>query len=408
MIAMNSLPLLPPEPSPAGFVTGLIGATPAVPSAPADDFASLLPEMSGPVKDTPTALTAASGDPMATQPEQPGTVPAGIAQLRDLPGPAMLHDKASTVRSQAAPGVPPADEAPAQQWQLQTTIGPRAGERAEDGLGGASDLPPEVAIGEREEPEPGSKVSFLAAATGELPAQELRLVPASGSVPSLSHFAEASAPGGGDQPAQVGSGKDAPAIVGTLPLDERAGPHQPNESQPTSQPLGLGQSTSRTEQVPAQTVAASAPAPVRMMMGVDFGERLGVAIARQVSGGRDELTVRMDPAELGRIQVRLAFDEGGSLRAVVSTESPAVMESIRRDIGDITRALADAGVRADGQSFRFERGGGEAGSAMTGGGSSHRGWGDQRGGGQQGHDQRRHEPAWERLRSRSGTLDLMA
>jgi hypothetical protein len=39
-----------------------------------------------------------------------------------------------------------------------------------------------------------------------------------------------------------------------------------------------------------------------------------------------------------------------------------VLEAIRRDTADLTRALADAGVRTDGQSFRFDRGGqGDAG-----------------------------------------------
>lgn len=68
------------------------------------------------------------------------------------------------------------------------------------------------------------------------------------------------------------------------------------------------------------------------------------------------MQTRMDPAELGRIHVRLSFDEGGSLRAVVGANSPQVLEAIRRDAGELGRALADAGVRTDAQSFRFDRG----------------------------------------------------
>lgn len=107
------------------------------------------------------------------------------------------------------------------------------------------------------------------------------------------------------------------------------------------------------------------------------GERMGVEIARRVAEGGDELTIRLDPAELGRISIRMRFDEGGSLRAVVAADSPMVAEAIRRDTAELARALGDAGVRTDGQSFRFDRGGTD-------------------GGGQP------HQSPWQRQQNRSG------
>ena len=86
----------------------------------------------------------------------------------------------------------------------------------------------------------------------------------------------------------------------------------------------------------------------------EIGRQLGVEVARQTQDGRDSMTIRLDPAELGRIQVRLQFDDQGSLRAHVSAESPAVLEMLRRDSADLARALNDAGVRTDSQSFQFD------------------------------------------------------
>ncbi len=114
--------------------------------------------------------------------------------------------------------------------------------------------------------------------------------------------------------------------------------------------------------------AARHPEP-RLSLNDALGERLGVTIARRVAEGGDEVLIRMDPAELGRIHVRLSFDEGGSLRAVVAAESPQLLDALRRDAPDLQRTLSDAGVRTDAQSFRFDRG-----SAGSDGGQSAGQW----------------------------------
>ncbi|MCW3798836.1 flagellar hook-length control protein FliK [Sphingomonas sp. BN140010] len=197
--------------------------------------------------------------------------------------------------------------------------------------------------------------------------------------------------------------------VGDAAAPMPAGIERAAASQPAPAPFTVAPLAPVTVPVPA-AVAAPASMP-RMTLSGEFGERLGVAIARQVKNGQEELTVRMDPAELGRIELKLAFDESGSLRVVVSADSTTVMDAMRRDLTEITRALNDAGVRADGQSFRFERASGDpGGSAATGSGSGGRSWGEQRGQ-RQGHghgQERRGGAVWERVRLRSGTLDLLA
>lgn len=107
--------------------------------------------------------------------------------------------------------------------------------------------------------------------------------------------------------------------------------------------------------------SGTASATVALRAG-HFGTDMGVAIARALEPGpqglRDALLVRLDPREMGRIDVRMAFDGDGTLRAVVSADSPAALDLLRRESTQLDRALTDAGVRADGQSLRFEGGGG--------------------------------------------------
>ncbi|MGF7155039.1 flagellar hook-length control protein FliK [Novosphingobium gossypii] len=100
-----------------------------------------------------------------------------------------------------------------------------------------------------------------------------------------------------------------------------------------------------------------------------FGTDVGVAIARALDNGpdgaRDALLIRLDPRHMGRIDVKMSFDDDGTLRAVVSADQPVALDMLRRESTHLDRALADAGVRADAQSLRFD-GSGSLGSGAGG------------------------------------------
>ncbi len=117
----------------------------------------------------------------------------------------------------------------------------------------------------------------------------------------------------------------------------------------------------------ARLDAAPAPADAanRATVRADrFVDEMRVAIGRQIAAGREEVTIRLDPPELGRIHVRIGFDPGGELRTVMATETAAALQLMRRNLDQLDLSLAQAGVRTDAQSFRFENpqaGGGNAG-----------------------------------------------
>jgi flagellar hook-length control protein FliK len=104
----------------------------------------------------------------------------------------------------------------------------------------------------------------------------------------------------------------------------------------------------------AATMAAADTSPVVQARSGQMGADIGAEIAKVLKGEGDGVVIRLDPRELGRIDVRLNFDRDGILRAVLSVDSPAALEMLRRDSGDLTRSLQDAGVRSDGQSLRFD------------------------------------------------------
>ena len=113
----------------------------------------------------------------------------------------------------------------------------------------------------------------------------------------------------------------------------------------------------------AVSFAAAPPAVVPVVhiavQPQQLARDVGRAMVRQLGAAGNELHIRLDPAQLGRIDVRLTFDELGTLRAVVGAETSQVLDLLRRDSADLGRAIADAGVRSDSQSFRFEDRGGD-------------------------------------------------
>lgn len=209
-----------------------------------------------------------------------------------------------------------------------------------------------------------------------------------------------------DEAAQPGAGSDA-----ALSVQNDGQDNLPSLLVGQTPAVHAGRSPVAGHRYPAPAPAAAAEQPVVAAQTGRIGRDMGVEIARQVSAGREEMLVRLDPAEMGRIDVRLSFDEKGSLHARMSADSSAALDMLRRDAGDLGRALADAGVRADVSNFRFDTRGGDAGSGQFGqDGQSHgqRG-GDGRGqhGGQSGRDQAQDHPSYRQLRT-SGRVDLTA
>jgi len=155
-----------------------------------------------------------------------------------------------------------------------------------------------------------------------------------------------------DAPVEQGGDAFAKMVPGAT---ERAQP------QPNSAPLPSAPLTAQPAQLAARPAAHEAQPerhPTISFRPEKMAKEMGLEIARRVSAGGDELVIRMDPAELGRINVRMAVNEQGQLRAIVSADMPTVLEALRSDLSQLNRALEQAGVRTDAQSFRFDQGGG--------------------------------------------------
>jgi len=116
---------------------------------------------------------------------------------------------------------------------------------------------------------------------------------------------------------------------------------QPPATQPhqTQQPLTV------TAAGPAASAqAASVPVPVNA---------LAVDIATRAAAGNTSFQIRLDPAELGRIDVRLDVDKHGRVTSHLTVDQPATLDLLRRDAPQLQRALEDAGLKTGDGGLQF-------------------------------------------------------
>jgi flagellar hook-length control protein FliK len=96
---------------------------------------------------------------------------------------------------------------------------------------------------------------------------------------------------------------------------------------------------------------------------------LAVEIAAKSLGGARQFDIRLDPPELGRVEVRLSIDATGKASAHLSADQPRTLDLLQKDAPALTRALREAGldVSQDGLNFSLRHQGSQDGHANNGG-----------------------------------------
>jgi hypothetical protein len=80
---------------------------------------------------------------------------------------------------------------------------------------------------------------------------------------------------------------------------------------------------------------------------------LAIEIAARAQSGRNRFEIRLDPPELGRIDVRLDVDRNGQVTSRLVVDRVDTLEQLRRDAGDLQRALQDAGLKTGDNGLQF-------------------------------------------------------
>lgn len=116
----------------------------------------------------------------------------------------------------------------------------------------------------------------------------------------------------------------------------------------TAQPIHIQTST-------ANAAVAQAPQLNVMSAGTMAVPLNGLAmdIALRAAGGSSRFEIRLDPAELGRIDVRLDVDKHGNVTSHLTVERPATLDMLRNDAPRLQQALEDAGLKTGDGGLQF-------------------------------------------------------
>ncbi len=80
---------------------------------------------------------------------------------------------------------------------------------------------------------------------------------------------------------------------------------------------------------------------------------LAMHIAKHVQNGDSHFEIRIDPPELGRIEVKMTVNHEGRIQAVLMAERPETLDMMQRDQRQLEQALRDMGVDVDSGSLDF-------------------------------------------------------
>ncbi|SHL27072.1 Flagellar hook-length control protein FliK [Bradyrhizobium lablabi] len=92
------------------------------------------------------------------------------------------------------------------------------------------------------------------------------------------------------------------------------------------------------------TAATNAPVPL---------SGLAVQIAASVKSGKSSFEIRLDPADLGRIDVRINVDTNGNVTSHLTVEKPETLSMLRQDAPQLQQALDDAGFKTGDGGLQF-------------------------------------------------------
>ncbi|HWV21892.1 MAG TPA: flagellar hook-length control protein FliK, partial [Devosia sp.] len=81
--------------------------------------------------------------------------------------------------------------------------------------------------------------------------------------------------------------------------------------------------------------------------------QIAFELSRQVTDGNTRFQIRLDPAELGRIDVKLDIDSTGKVHARLTVEKAETLDLMQRDQRALEKALQQAGLDQSKTNLEF-------------------------------------------------------
>ena len=110
--------------------------------------------------------------------------------------------------------------------------------------------------------------------------------------------------------------------------------------------------TAQTQTTTQKPVAAAQTLDAQVRSPVALG-RVPFEIAASAHRGEKQFQIRLDPAELGGIDVTVSVDKHGKVATHLVVERPETLDQLRRDQPNLERALSNSGLKTDSGAMQF-------------------------------------------------------
>ena len=82
-------------------------------------------------------------------------------------------------------------------------------------------------------------------------------------------------------------------------------------------------------------------------------DQVQIGIRQAVESGTDRITIQLDPADLGRVEIRMDVADNGKTHLVFTADKASTLDALSRGAHGLERSLADAGIKADAGTMEF-------------------------------------------------------
>ncbi|MCA1473054.1 flagellar hook-length control protein FliK [Bradyrhizobium sp. IC3195] len=151
------------------------------------------------------------------------------------------------------------------------------------------------------------------------------------------------------------------------PADRAADPAQATSAAPahagpqaTIAPTETSAQAASTVQAPLTNATSAATASTATLTATAATHTTAVPIsgipieiAAAIRSGKSRFDISLDPAELGRIDVRINVDRAGNVTSHLTVEKPETLQMLRQDAPQLQRALDDAGFKTGSNGLSF-------------------------------------------------------
>ena len=83
-------------------------------------------------------------------------------------------------------------------------------------------------------------------------------------------------------------------------------------------------------------------------------QMLNIQLQSNISAGMNSMTLQLEPAELGKMNVKLSFTKDGMVKAHMTVDKPETLALLQKDSSHLQRALQQSGLTTDENSLSFD------------------------------------------------------